>query len=156
MSYVDARLVQARLVSEQVISSPGQTTPNPKQIQVRTETSTGLTLGLDDPKKPKAMTIELAYQVNHIVNETNQKVVEYHAKHSALFNIHNQSGIDSWLNPPKDALAPYFAFVHGMAMRRAEHTFLDMGIRGVALPRLEEFASAVSEQKEQPKQETPA
>lgn len=154
MSHIDARLLQARLVSEQVTSSPGQTTPDVKQVQVRTETTTALTLGLDDPKKPKAMTIDLAYQVNHVVAETNKKLVEYQAKHSALFTIHSQSGIESWLNIPTDALAPYVAFLHGMAMRRAEHTFLDMGIRGVALPRLEEFASAVTEQEEQPKQET--
>jgi hypothetical protein len=43
-----------------------------------------------------------------------------------------------------------------MAMRRAEHTFLDMGIRGVALPRIEEFAAPANEQEQTPKQETPA
>jgi hypothetical protein len=145
MNYVDARLTQARLVSEQVTSLPGQMGKEVRQVQVRTETNTGLSVGLDDPINPKNMTIDLEYKVVHIVNESNQKLVEYQSKHTSLFGIVSQSGIDSWLNPPKEALAPYFSFVHGMAMRRAEHTFLDMGIRGVVLPRIEDFAKPEAE-----------
>jgi hypothetical protein len=145
MECVEAHLIQSRLVSEQVTSLPAQMMNDPKAIQVRTETSSGFSVGLDHPDKPKTMTIELVFKVTHVLNETSQKVADYEAKHMALFEIRAQSGIDSWLNVPTRALAPYFSFLHGIAMRRAEHTFLDMGLRGVVLPRIADYGRSEAE-----------
>lgn len=142
---VDARLIQARLVSEQVTSMPAPLSDTPKPLQIRTETSAGFSVGLDDPEKPKRMTIELLFKVGHVLNETDQKVAEYEARHMVLLEIHGQSGIENWLNVPKRALAPYFSFVHSAAIRRAEHTFLEMGLRGVALPRIPDFEKSETE-----------
>lgn len=142
MECVHAHLTQARLVSEQVTSLPGQMTNDPKPIELRTETSSGFSVGLDHPEKPKTMLIELVFKVTHVLNETSQKVAEYEAKHMAIFEIRGQSHISSWLNVPTGALAPYFSFLHGAATRRAEHTFLDMGLRGVVLPRIEDYGKS--------------
>lgn len=145
LKYVDARVTQTRLVSEQISSLMTQIAKDPKPVQVRTETSSGFSVGLDHPEKPKTMTVELNYKVAHSVIETNQKLVDYDARHMALFEIHRQSGIESWLNVPTQALAPYFAFVHSMATRRAEHTFLEMGLRGIVLPRIADYEKSETE-----------
>lgn len=140
--YLDAAFLNARLVSETVTSAPARLAPPNKgsQVNINTQTGSNFTLGLDDREKPTALLVQIEYKVTHSSEDQKRELVSYQATHAAQFKILAKFGFDDWSSPPTSALAPYLAVVQSIAMKRADHTFIDMGLVGVTLPVPTEFA----------------
>lgn len=138
-AFVDARFVQTRVVSESVSSMPGRPVVQPQQIQLRAEVASNFAVGLNDPANPTEMFIEMDFRVELKLPDTEKTLVSYAAKHTSYFKIVGWMGFDEWSNIPEGALGPYFSMGYGLAQNRAEQTLLDMGLKGVALPRANNF-----------------
>lgn len=141
-AFLDARLSRARLVSEEVSSAPIQISKEPKQVQLRIETASSFSVGLDDLASPSEITIEIEYKANLKTQDTDKLLTEYVSKHAAQFSVIAWLGFDDWMNIPQSALAPYFSIAQNIALRRAENTFSDMGFSGVVLPQPTSFEGA--------------
>lgn len=139
LAFINARLTHVRLASETATSAPAPPSKAPQQVQLRTETSSGFTMGLDSPEKPSVLVIGIVYKVSLIIPDTENKVAEYEAKYEAQFSLIEWTGFDDWTNMPQSALSPYLAFIHNIASRKAEETLLEMGVKGVTLPQPEKF-----------------
>lgn len=133
---IDAIFVRARLISESLSSAAARPAPpnHHQQLQVNTETASNMAAAIDDPVKPETMLVEIQYMVVHKQESDGRELVKYESSHSVQFLVRSSSGVSNWRSPPTAALAGYFAIAHGIARRRAEHTFLDMGMHGVVLP----------------------
>ena len=138
-AFVDARFVQQRVVSESITSPPSRPSVTARQLQIRAEVGSNFSVGLDNPEKPTEMFIEAEFRVVLKLLEEEKDFVSYLAKHTAHFKIVGWSGFDEWSTIPEGALGPYFSMTYGMVQLRAEQTLLDMGLRGVALPRANNF-----------------
>lgn len=138
-AFINAKPLQVRLVTEHATSAPAQPSKEPKSIELRTETSSQFGIGLDNPDAPNLLNVEITFNVWLAFPDTEKKLVEYEGKHEVQFSLISWIGFDDWINVPSGALAPYLAFVHDIALRRAESTLLEMGIRGVGLPRPNTF-----------------
>jgi hypothetical protein len=144
LTFIDARLSQVRLVSERATCAPAFPSKEPQQVQLRTETTSGFSIGLDIPEKPSVIVININYKASLKVQDTDRNVIEYEATHEAQFSIEGWIGFDDWLNMPSDAIAPYLTVVNNIALRKAECIILEMGIKGVSLPLPERFDGALS------------
>ena len=133
-AFINATLAQARLVSEHVTSVPGAPSSEPKQIQLRVDTSSAFSIALDDMTKPNHILVEIDYKLSLKKQDTDKQLLDYEAKHVAQFNIARWLGFDDWTDVPNGAMAPYLAMIQNIAMRRAESTLVDMGLRGINLP----------------------
>jgi hypothetical protein len=122
-----------------VTSSPIKVNKEPMQIQLRIDTASNFSVGLDDLVSPSEITIEIDYKVSLKTQDTEKLVAEYNSKYIAQFNIVAWLGFEDWMNVPHDALAPYFAIAQNISLRRAENTFSDMGFNGVVLPQPTSF-----------------
>ncbi|MDP2031611.1 MAG: hypothetical protein Q8K12_18405 [Thiobacillus sp.] len=138
-AFINARPLQVRLVNERATSAPAQPSKEPKKIELRTETGSQFEIGLDNPEAPTLLNVAINFEVRLTVIETEKKLVDYEAKHEVQFSLISWVGFDDWLNVPSDALSPYLGVVHDIALRRAENTLLEMGLRGVGLPRPQTF-----------------
>lgn len=138
-AFVDARFVQQRMVSESISSLPGKPSVAPQQVQIRAEVGSNFSVGINNPEKPTEMFIEAEFRVVLKLAENEKELVSYLAKHMAHFKILGWTGFSEWPSIPEGALGPYFAMTYGIAQQRAEHTLQDMGLRGVALPRVSNF-----------------
>jgi len=109
-------------------------------MQLETETTSNFEIGLDDPQNPKVLSVEIEFAVSMKQPDSEKLVVDYFAKHHAQFNVISWIGFDDWVELPEEALAPYIAMVHDIALRKADVTLHEMGIRGSGLPRPDSFA----------------
>ena len=134
-AFLDARLEQMRLVKEEVTAAPSQFAKEPVQVQIRAETSSGFTLGLNDLKTPKNLTIEISYKVVLKLQDSEKQLVAYEAGHQLQFGVSGWTGFDNWQDPPHKALAPYTAIAQCLAMKRAQETLGAMGFGGIILPK---------------------
>jgi len=133
-AFINATLSQTRLVSEHVVSAPSTPSKEPKEIQLRVDTSSAFSVALDDMTGPKHILVEIVYKVNLKTQDTDKQLVEYEAKHVAQLDLASWLGFDDWTDVPNGAMAPYLAMIQNIAMRRAEGTLVDMGVRGINLP----------------------
>lgn len=138
-AFINAKISISRLVSEKAISSPASPTKEPQQVQLRTETSSAISIGIDSPNKPSAIAIGFDYKVSLMIQGTDKVVMEYEARHEAQFVIDEWTGFDDWTLVPQSALNPYIAMMQHMAIKRAENTISEMGMKGVTLPFPERF-----------------
>lgn len=138
-AFVNARISQGRLVSESLTSSPAKAGSGQQQVKLRTDTSSSFALGLDDPVEPKTITVEIQFRVRMTQIEAEKLIVDYEAKHEVQFDLIASEGVTDWMNLPPGALTPYSAMAHDIAIRRAEGTLHDMGLRGATLPRPTSF-----------------
>lgn len=145
-SYIDARLSQVRLVSEHATCTPALPNKETQQVRLRIETTSGFTIGLDKPESPTIIVIAVNYKAMLKAEDTDKLIVEYEATHEAQFTVAGWAGFDDWLDMPTDVMAPYLTVVNNVALKKAEATILDMGIKGASLPqpeRLDGILSAV-------------
>ena len=133
-TFVNAKLVQTRLVSQQIDSVPMQRTVEPKPIQFKAETTAEFTVALDDPNTPQALLIEVQYKVVLKLAESDQEVASYKGKHAGEFRVIDYAGFQEWINVPHMALVPHFATMHHTALKHAQHCLLDMGLGAIVLP----------------------
>jgi len=133
--FVSARLNQCRLIEEKLVSAPSQPSTERREMQVRVETASNFGIAIKDPAAPDEFQVELNYKVALRLLSTEKVLAEYEAEHAAQFTILASHGISDWTNVPQLALQPYFAMILELSVRRAECTFLEMGMRGVALPK---------------------
>lgn len=133
-AFINAILVQARLVNEHVRSAPSAPTKEPKQIQLRIDTSSGFSVALDNTARPNHFIVEIDYKLSLKTQETEKQLLDYEAKHSVQFDVTAWSGFDDWIDMPNGVMAPYFAVIQNFAIRRAEGTLVEMGLRGINLP----------------------
>lgn len=138
-AFISAKPLQVRLVSERATAAPASPGSEPKKTEVKAETNSQFEIGIDNPDAPEALIVTITFVVTLVLPESDKKLVEYECKHETQYRVLNWGGFSDWLNVPSDALAPYLAMVHDVALRRAESTLLEMGLRGVALPRPETF-----------------
>lgn len=138
-AFVDARFVQQRMVSESITAAPGKPSITPQQVQLRAEVGSNFSAGLNNAEKPTEMIVEAEFRVTLKLAEKETEILSYLAKHSAHFKIVGWIGFEDWASIPEGALGPYFAMTYGIAQQRAEQTLLDMGLRGVVLPRANNF-----------------
>jgi hypothetical protein len=134
-AFVDARFVQARMISETVTSIPGRPSIEPHQIQINANVTSNMTVALNDPQKPTELFVEIEYNVALKRPEVEKQLLSYTAKHVSHFKIIDWTGFEDWGAIPQGALGPYFAIANALAQRRAERTLLDMGLRGIVRPR---------------------
>ncbi len=80
------------------------------------------------------MQIEIEYSAILKLEETSKELANYSAKHAAQFRIADSIGIKDWTKPPEEAMAPLILSLQLIALRRAEATFMEMGLKGVNLP----------------------
>lgn len=139
IGYIEAVMSQVRLASERVISAPTQPSKEPLRHEVRAETASGFAIGVDSLEKPTTITITIDYKVFLKLLSTEKQIVEYEAKHEAQFTIVRWAGFDDWLNMPSGSITPYMSMMHNIALRKAEATLLEMGLKGLTLPRQEKF-----------------
>ena len=137
-AFVNARLVQTRLVSEQIDSVAMQSTTEPKPVQFKAETTAGFTVALDHPQTPKGLLIEVQYNVALKLAESDKAIANYSGKHAGEFKLIAFSGFEEWANIPHQSLIPYFAMMHNVALRHAQRTLFDMGLGAIVLPVLTE------------------
>jgi len=138
--FINARLLQSRLVNENVASFPSaHSGKDSSSVQIRTDVSSGFSVGLDSTDAPTEMMIELIFKAVLKTEETEKVLVEYESKHAAQFKISGWAGFSDWTDVPSAALAPYFSVVSDMAVRRGESTLLELGIRGIRLPQSDNF-----------------
>ena len=139
-AFISARPAQVRLVSERATSAPASPGSEPKKAEVKAETTSQFEIGIDNPDAPEAISVTITFGVTLVLPALDKKLVEYECKHEVQYRVLNWGGFSDWVNVPPDALAPYLAMVHEVALRRAESTLLEMGLGGVALPRTETFS----------------
>ncbi len=134
-------------MSERATSSPAKPVAKEdqeqpvKQVQLQTETTSNFEIGLDDPLSPKVINIEVELIVVMKAPDQEKSLVEYQAKHQATFQILGSTGFSNWEDVPEEALAPYVAMTHDRAVRKAEITLYEMGLRGSGLPRPQNFSN---------------
>ena len=133
-AFINATLAQTRLVSERVTSASGTPSKEPKEIQLRVDTSSGFSIALDDMTRPNHILVEIDYKLSLKKQDGDKQLLDYEAKHVAQFNIASWLGFDDWTDVPHGAMTPYLAMIQNIAMRRAEGTLVEMGLRGINLP----------------------
>jgi hypothetical protein len=138
-AFINAKPAQVRLVSERATSAPAPPKSEQKKTELRTETTSQFEIGIDNTDTPEALSVTITFGVTLSFPELEKKLVEYEGKHEIQYKVLSWGGFSDWVNVPPGALAPYLAVVHDVALRRAESTLLEMGLRGVALPRPETF-----------------
>ncbi len=143
LPFINARLTHARLVSEKATSTAIVWSKEPSQVQLRTETSSTFSIGLDSPDAPKLILIKIDYKVALKTLDTDKLILEYEASHEAQLSIKNWTGFDDWTNMPSIAVAPYLAVLNNIALRKAEGTIFEMGFKGVVIPQPETFDEAL-------------
>lgn len=139
-AFINATPLRGRLISEQATSAPAKPTQDPKPVELRTDTSSTIAIGLDDQINPTVLNIEIEFRCSLKQPESEKVVVEYEAKHEMQFQLIAWTGITDWTNLPEETFAPYSAILHDLAVRKAEITLHEMGIRGAVLPRPSSFA----------------
>ena len=142
--FLNARLVQTRLVNEQISSAPLQPTTEPKPVQLKTETKSEFLVALDNPETPSGLLIEIQYTVTLKLDATDHVVADYKGKHAGEFKIISRAGFEEWTKVPHTTLVPYFAMLHNVALRHAQRALLEMGLGAIVLPVLTEFALPAS------------
>lgn len=135
--FIDARISQVRLVSERATCAPALPSKTSQKVELRTETTSGFSIGLDSPERPSGIVISIEYKASLKIPDTDKNIIEYEATHEAQFAIKGWIGFDDWTNMPSDAIAPYLAVVNNIALKKAEGTLLEMGFKGVSLPQPE-------------------
>lgn len=139
-AFLDARLIQTRLVSEKVESSvPSGFSTGPQQAELTTNTQSTFSVALNDPLKPTDILIEVHYQVALKRPTAESSFVTYEAKHTAQFKLTAWTGFEDWSRAPHEALAPYLGMLNHLATQRAELALFDLGVRGATLPRVTDF-----------------
>lgn len=142
--FVDARLSQHRMVKEQATSASARFSKTPNQVQVRTETTSGFSVALDNPAVPTELLIEIDYKVEIKIPDKDTPVVSYESKHAVQFTIVGWGGFKDWTAVPTETFSAYFAVTHNIALTRAENTLAAMGLRSVALPRQINFDAPIA------------
>lgn len=144
--FIDARLTLIRLLSESFSAAPPEgakkTPGDTVEVSLKTQTTSGFSVGLSDLSRPESIQIELEFSVSLSLKETSVRVAEYSAKHSAIFSIVGWGGFDDWTKLHDSSFAPSFATVQHFAVKRAEETLLDAGFRGISIPVQIEFPRA--------------
>ncbi len=111
-------------------------------------TGSSFHVGVNDPLVPAEMNIEVQYSVLLKDEATKNILVQYESRHGGRFKILSWNGFDDWSTPPYNAMFPYLAFLHHLAVRRAETAISETGMRGLKLftnrrgktvPRMREF-----------------
>ena len=131
--FLSATLVQTRLASEQISTAPTKPEVGVTELQVKTDTSSGFSVALADAKNPTHLFLQIDYKVSVKIANTETLLAQYEAKHATQFKVINWSGFN-WEDIPQDVMIPYFAMVQNIAIRRADTTFIEMGMRGISLP----------------------
>lgn len=121
-------------MSEHVTSAPAIGVEQ-QQVQLSTESSSSVEIGLDNPVTPKIFNLGIEFQVLMKQSDIDKVVVDYKSKHEMQFSLIDWTGFTDWMKMPGQAAIPYIAMLHDIAIRRAESTLHEMGFRGVALPR---------------------
>lgn len=137
-AFIDARLSQSRLLSEHATCAT-LTNKEPLQAQLRADTASGFTIGLDLPEEPKVIVISIEFKAILKTLVGDNDLIEYEAKHEVQFIIEGWTGFDDWTNLPSESIAPYLAVVHNIARKKAEATIIEMGFIGLSLPQPEHF-----------------
>lgn len=137
--FINASLVESRLISEQLTSTPIQAGKEPQKVQIRTEAGSNFSVGLDDMTKPSGMLVEIEFKVNLTIEGSDKVLAAYEAKHETRFRVSTWTGFEDWGSVPSGTFESHFSSVYSIAARRAEATFVEMGIRGIAIPRPENF-----------------
>ena len=138
--FVDLRLVQARLVEETFSATPHPPAGSGGAMEFRTDTSSGFSVGLDSLLNPKSLTIELEYTVKLSIPNVDSALVEYSSKYSANFSIVKWIGCEDWEDLPDETFESFFSMIQHIAIRRAEDTLAEAGLKGAGLPN--RFASS--------------
>lgn len=133
-AFINARLSNVRLLSEKAILAPTIQTKQPQQVQLQIETATSFSFGLDSPINPSIIVIGIDYKVSLKNPNTEKQVIECETRHEAQFALVDWTGIEDWSLIQSIAISPYLAFMHNIALRKAELTILEMGLKGVSLP----------------------
>ena len=141
-AFLDAKLSSSRLVNEEVKSAPTQFGNGRTQVELRIETTSSFTVGLDHPTAPTLLLIEINFKTFIKAKDSEKTFIEYESKYAAQFNVKAWIGFDDWTNIPTGVLSSYFAIVHALAVKRAESTFSEMGVRGVEIPNPPEFSES--------------
>lgn len=141
--FIDARLSQLRLVSESATSSvpSSKAEEEAQKVEIKTESSSAFTVGLNDLENPSSIQIELQYTVALVIQSTGMQLVNYSTQHAATFDVMKWAGIADWSNVPDGLFDLYFAMINQHATQRAEETLLAMGFRGIQIPRLKSFSN---------------
>ena len=134
-AFVDLRLNQVRLMNESFVVMPTPSEEAGKPVQLKTDTSSGFSVSLDNLEKPTSLTIELEYKAALSTPNAESKIVDYSSKYFAVFDFVKSTGVDDWAAVPDETFEPYFAMVHQAAVKRAEITFHEAGLKGAGLPR---------------------
>ncbi|WP_200384215.1 hypothetical protein [Rhodocyclus tenuis] len=134
-AFVDLRLIQIRLVTENFSTIHPPPSGMAGQVQLKTDTSSAFSVGLDDLENPKSLTIELDYQASLSAPSVEKTFVDYSSKYFANFDILRSTGFQDWRNLPDEAFDAYFSIVHQFAVARAESTLCEAGLKGTGLPR---------------------
>lgn len=137
-AFIDARLSQSRLTSEQAICA-ALTNQAPIQVQIKTDTASSFSIGLDLPETPKVIVINIDFKASLKISDTEKNLIDYEAKHEVQFALEGWIGFVDWTNVPSEAIAPYLAIVHNIARSKAELTISEMGFKGIVLPQPENF-----------------
>ena len=142
-AFVDASLTHVRLVSLRAKSDMGTAAKEGQQVQLRTDTSSSFSVGLDSLEKPTAIAITIQFKASIKLPETEQPIVEYESKHEGRFEIVSWTGFN-WPEMPPDAMSSYLANMHNIAQKKAEEIILDMGLKGVTLPKPDNFRGSLT------------
>lgn len=142
-AFVDASLSHVRLVSVRAKSETPATNKEGQQVQLRTDTTSGFTIGVDSVDKPSAMLVTIDFKASLKIPETENPIIQYEARHEARFEIVGWTGFSNWSDMPSDAISSYLATVHNIALRKAEEIILEMGLKGVTLPQPESFKATL-------------
>jgi hypothetical protein len=118
---------------------PARPSSRPQEVQLKTDVNANMSVGIDDPKSPKEMIVDVELQVELKLPNTDKSLLSYVSKHSSLLKVLAWSGFDDWSAIPQGALGPYFSMAYIVALDQAEHALLAMGFRGVSLPRSNKF-----------------
>jgi hypothetical protein len=137
--FANLKLVQARLVNEQIVAAPATASSEPQSIQTKTETSTAFSVAMNHPTNPEGLQIEIEYKFNVQLVEAKFAVADYSAKHAVEFKVTNWGGFTDWSQVSQTILAPYFSMVYLIAFRRAQGALLDLGLGTLVLPVVTDF-----------------
>lgn len=138
LAFIDARLTQSRLTSERAICA-ALTNQEPFQTEIKTDTASNFTIGLDSLETPKVIVITIEFVASLKFHESSKNLLDYEAKHEVVFSIEGWTGFDDWTDLPSEAIAPYLAIVHNIARNKADATMIEMGFKGISLPQPEHF-----------------
>ncbi|MGF6679038.1 hypothetical protein [Paraburkholderia tuberum] len=120
---------------------------DPETANLKSKTHVKLNLGVTSRKRSGTQEDEIILTLNTVIDvsgaESDVAVLQYRSVHRLALNVSSYVGVENIESPPVDALQPYITPALLIALNRAEHGLLSLGMP-TRLPYTPDFQEKLS------------